>query len=296
MRKIIGNKAILTGFQISVAIASSLYLLLKFWQSRDLLVQIPRINFVFLLLAILLMPLNYLLEAYKWRILQRRSRIIDLWTALYEVLRGIPYGVVTPWKIGEWYGRAELSSTRFKTMVMAALGGYLQQLATVGFGLIGFLGILGVHWNVVGFIVFWCFWVVLSYLALRFVGRKWNRFVFLREIYVYDYVLGFGLALLRYLVFSTQYVLVFIAFGVSANIEFLYISVFIIFFSLNVLPLNVVADLGIRGSVSYWLLSNYASVYTLGIASLTLWGINVGLTTILGSWLLVKGILADKKI
>ncbi len=296
MRKIIVNKAILTGFQILVAIISSGYLFLKFWQSRYLLGQMPQVNFVFLSLAILLMPLNYFLEASKWRLLQRRTRLIDLWTAYYEVLRGIPYGVITPWKIGEWYGRAEMSHNRFMTIVMAALGGYLQQLATVGFGLIGILGILGVRWNIAGLFVFWVILVVISYLFLGYAGTKWSKFAFLKEIFVVDYLLGFSLALLRYLVFSTQYVLVFLAFGVQADISFLYMSVFVIFFALNILPLNVIADLGIRGSVAVWLLANYADVYTVSLASLTLWGINVGLTTILGSLLLVKGVLVDKKV
>ena len=296
MRKIIENKRILTGFQISVAVISGLYLVIKFWQSRDLFSQAQQTNFIFLLIAVLLMPLNYLIEATKWRFLQRHNRAIDLRTAYYEVLRGIPYGVITPWKIGEWYGRAELSNDRFSTIVIAALGGYLQQLATVGFGLVGILVILGVRWSFVGIGIFWLGVVAFSYFLLKFIANKFDKFRFLNEVFVKDYFVALLLALLRYLVFSTQYVFVFLAFGVNASIVFLYVSVFVIFFALNVVPLNVIADLSVRGSVAIWLLGSYANVYTLGLASLTLWGINVGLTSALGSLLLVRKVFASKKV
>lgn len=58
-----------------------------------------------LLLCVAAMPVNWLLDAWKWKLLVGGSAPVSWMTALRTVLSGIPLALVTPQRLGEYLGR-----------------------------------------------------------------------------------------------------------------------------------------------------------------------------------------------
>ena len=94
-------------------------------------------GWLWLALCILLMPLNWGLEAYKWKKLMSPHMEGALFSAIKTVLAGITAGLVTPARIGEYAGRLITSDPRHKTEVISAtlLGSIGQNLCNIIFGL-----------------------------------------------------------------------------------------------------------------------------------------------------------------
>ncbi len=295
MLKKLLNKRILTGFQILIAILANGYVVMKFLSRGKGLFDYSFGWPWYFVFALLLMPVNYFMEAKKWQVLLAPQRKVDFWESLFIVLRSIPYGILTPWRVGEWYGRAEMERKKFESSVLAALGGYIQQLVTVSFGVLGVMGIFGF----VKGITVW-FVALLMVLAGYFLVKKaylvWPRFRFLRNLDIRLYVHASFWAVLRYLVFSLQYVFVLKFVGVQAGFLYLLFSVAVIYLVVNVLPLDVFSGFGVRSSAAVFLLQNSGNVLAISLAGLLVWGINVGLSTVSGSLLIFRGVFARKQI
>ncbi len=102
--------------------------------------QIQNSNPLWLAITVFLMPMNWLLEALKWRKLAQAFENYSVWYAFRAVLAGITIGVFTPNRIGEYGGRL-LFTTKDKTVetiISTLLGSFSQILATLFFGLLGF--------------------------------------------------------------------------------------------------------------------------------------------------------------
>ena len=295
MSKKLLNKRILTGFQILMAIAANGYVLVKFFSRGKHLFEYDFGWSWYLVFAVLLMPVNYFLEARKWQVLMSSQRKVDLVQSFFIVLRSVPYGVLTPWRVGEWYGRAEMEQRKIESSVLAALGGYIQQLATVSFGVLGVVEIFGFSrsselWLLVVFMVLLgYFWVKKAYLI-------WPKFEFLKHLNLWLYLRTAVWAFLRFLIFSLQYVLVLKFAGVKADLAYLFYSVWVIYLSLNVLPLSSFTDFGVRSGVAIFLLGKFGNVLTISLAGLLVWAINIGLSTVLGSLLIMQGAIVKKQV
>ncbi|MBL7753676.1 MAG: flippase-like domain-containing protein, partial [Chitinophagaceae bacterium] len=57
------------------------------------------------LVVIVLMIVNWTIEAQKWRFLLKGTENFSLWTSLQSVLTGLAVSVITPNRIGEYMGR-----------------------------------------------------------------------------------------------------------------------------------------------------------------------------------------------
>ena len=295
MSKKLLNKRILTGFQILVAILANGYVVMKFLSRGQGLFDYSLGWSWYLFFAVLLMPVNYFMEAKKWQVLLSSQRRVDFWESLFIVLRSIPYGILTPWRVGEWYGRAEVERKKFESSVLAALGGYIQQLVTVSFGILGVIGIFGFAKSATVWLIV-VLMVLLGYFLVKKAYLILPGFKFLRGLDFRLYLRTSIWAVLRYLVFSFQYVLVLKFVGVEAGFLYLFFSVAVIYLTINVLPLSSFTDFGVRSSAAIFLLEKSGNVLAISLAGLLVWGINVGLSTVLGSVLIFHGVFARKQI
>jgi hypothetical protein len=98
-----------------------------------------------------------------------------------------------------------------------------------------------------------------------------------------------GLSLLRYSIFLLQYFALFQFFGVSLTISISFITVAFVFLSMALIPAMALADLGIRGQLSLWIVGAFNS-NLLGIVmtTTTIWFINLILPAIVGAAFLSK--------
>ena len=96
--------------------------------------------------------------------------------------------------------------------------------------------------------------------------------------------LTLGYSLLRYIVFSAQFYLLLIVFNVDIAMISAFALIALTFFTMAIIPTVALTELGVRGSVALYFLSQ-VSENTTGIitATFVLWVINLALPAIIGS-------------
>ena len=95
----------------------------------------------FLVLALVLMPLNIAIEAFKWKILAGVAQPTSYTQAVKSVLGGIALSIVTPNRIGEYPGRILYMKRKntIRLISVAILAAFAQFLTLFTFGIIGLL-------------------------------------------------------------------------------------------------------------------------------------------------------------
>ncbi len=117
-------------------IADKLLLQNDFKDQRELFRQnMQGEKFYLFLIAFLLMPVNWLLETVKWRILLQdgKTSFINL---LKGVIAGVTFGFVTPARSGEFIGRVIYLDDAHKAKVfyLSSIGGIAQTAVTLVVG------------------------------------------------------------------------------------------------------------------------------------------------------------------
>ncbi|MEO1049434.1 MAG: hypothetical protein AAFX87_02355 [Bacteroidota bacterium] len=255
-----------------------------------------------LILPILLMPINWLLEAIKWKILASKIQKIDLFQAYSGVLVGLSLSFITPHGIGDYAGRIwSLNATNRNRLLGSILvGRWLQMLATLLFGTLGvyylFPGCIALI-LIVSFIVLviaLCLKPKVFINALAGIFRSFSRLRVYRWISYYfsiikDYtrleLLTVGLlSVIRYCIFAFQFFWILTLFEVALPADIKLAGVSWIFLAKSILPsFNFLSDLGIREFAAIQFFEQYAADNVDVIASsLFLWLINILVPTLLG--------------
>jgi uncharacterized membrane protein YbhN (UPF0104 family) len=90
---------------------------------------------VVLTAVFLLMLVNWVTEAYKWRMQLKDIAVISLWTSIQSVFCGLTVGVITPNRIGDYGARVFFLSPRRRAYGLVALGiGALAQFILITIG------------------------------------------------------------------------------------------------------------------------------------------------------------------
>jgi len=269
-------------------------------------------------LVFLLMPLNWGLESIKWQFLIRKVEIIRFPTAFKAVLIGTAISFFTPNRIGDFFGRVFIlkRGDRIDGIFATIIGNLGQLFITLIMGstaLLFFLPKLNAdYFNFASFTLLIIIilialanaLLVLIFLNIGFLHTFISRFQFLEKYrfirhlqILQNFDTGellkiLGLSLMRFLIYSFQFYLVFFSFGISLPFLSGMMIIFILFFMLTALPTVAIAELGVRGIISLFVLKTFASAeLSLGsleasviAASSTLWFINLALPAILGTF------------
>lgn len=255
---------------------------------------------------------NWGLESLKWKQLMRQTESISYSEAFRGVLTGVSFTLFTPNRIGEYLGRIwHLSSaSRGAAVSLSVAGGLAQLFVTTLGGMIayeflwrgGFSLPLLPDTAVAYFPFQWLGWSVtilllVIYFNMGEVGSFLTRQKRLSAIQHWMQALVqlsrsellrvLFLSILRYLVFLFQYYLMFEFFGVDISLSMACITVAFVFLAMALIPTMALADLGLRGQLSIWVVGAF-STNTLGIvlAATTIWFINLILPAIAGGILL----------
>ncbi len=262
-----------------------------------------------LVLVAVLTPLNWSLEALKWRELAAKIQPVTFGDAFRGVLAGLSLGFATPANLGDFAGRlgSLKSDRRLENLGALAVGNAMQFYVSLLGGTLAYGYFLAKilpqptagHWLVLGLLLVtlgFGLWVAARRRTVPalFESRRWlQRFgQYVRVVAEYSpgelgRVLGW--AALRYAVFTGQFMLVLPVFGIDLPLADALCGVTLVFFAKTAIPaFHFLSDLGVREFTalyffSFWHVAPEAVVS----ATLTLWLINILLPAAVGTgWLL----------
>ncbi len=264
-------------------------------------------------LCIVLMPINWSLEGFKWKLLASKIETISFSTALKGTLAGLGLGFITPHAIGDYVARIYFLNLKHKT---EALGAVLLSRISMFFVSI-FYGILAFYiltefkafktslffdekimlfilaCSILLFIILLHF-NIFERINYKQLGQKWiiwfwNSLKIITQYSLSDLSVCLLLSFLRYTIFTFQYLLLLQFLGIDIYNILIVSAVWMIFFTKTVFPnFNILNDLGIREVASVYFLSELGVPSSTAIvASLSLWVINILIPTISGVFVLI---------
>ena len=266
------------------------------------------------------MLVNWSIEAFKWKLSIQNVQRINFFKAFKAVLSGISFSVTTPNRMGEYFGRVLYmeEGNRLRTISLTIVGSISQLMITLLMGAVGIIflmpkiqsaEIISVLW--VKVLLYGVIAVLIGltvfYFRLTWLIKWIDRFPqSSRYIYLVNTLedLNSGLlfkllflSLLRFIVFSIQYYLLFRLYGTGINWWPGFWAVSVSFLIMAIIPTFAIAELGLRGKVSLKLLG-LLSANDLGITITTgtIWLINLVVPAIIGSLLIlgIKKIVTNK--
>jgi hypothetical protein len=271
-----------------------------------------------ILLVILLMVLNWSIEAKKWQHSVASIYRITFSQAFKAILSGVSFSVTMPNRIGEYLGRIAYmpEGNRLKTISVTLVGSISQLFVTVVCGTIGFVFLrnqliqhqviseIFYRFAVTGFLMVIIFLTVI-YFKISFIEKLFERWIknspylyLIESLRSFNVQLLFRLLLLsflRYLVFLMQYYLLFALFDIELSVVIICGVVSVLFLILAVVPTIALVEVGLRGEVSLQLMGMFtANTLGVGLASVSIWFINLVLPAIVGS-VLFLGIKVFKR-
>ena len=261
-----------------------------------------------LLIVVLLMVfINWMIEARKWQFLVNRFGSISLGRAFKATIAGTCFSLFTPNRVGEFLGRVIFvqPSERRKAVFATIVGSIAQFLTTILMGCFaaiwfiytnatiqGIQGLgLGVVLSLSIILAFLCLIIYFQPSIIRTVFnnirwlRKWRQAILVLDRYDNAaLVTVLVLSILRYLVFSTQFVMLLFLFNVDISVTNAYASVFLVYLISTILPTVIFSELGVRELVAWSVMSAFAT-NEIGIvaASFVLWVINLLVPAAVGS-------------
>jgi hypothetical protein len=261
--------------------------------------------------ALLLMAVNWSLEAIKWKQLVNHLMPMRWSRALLCVLSGVSFTMLTPNRMGEFLGRVLYmpDGSRMRAAALTSLSSLSQLIVTMAAGILGLaclqqLPSYADEWPPMLTNVFLAgtALAMLAALLLYFnVGglvrilERWPpfaRYSFIMhpigEIKNLELLKILGLAALRYLVFLLQYWLIFRWFDISIAAGWLAAGTAVMFLILAVVPTISLAEIGIRGQVGLFVFQLFTSQsLAILLATAAIWVINIILPALAGSLILL---------
>lgn len=277
---------------------STLYDLYVEWNAQKILL---------LAAVILLMVLNWTIEAGKWRLLLKGTEEFSLSRSLQSVLTGVAVSVITPNRIGEYMGRILYlkNVNKIQGITVTIIGSFAQLIIT------GFLGLSGLiyyisyikqgNWLTVLLIssIILCASLTYFYFHLYKIIEWTKGITFLRKIRIYlEIVKRFDqkqllyilfLSFIRYIVYTVQFLLLLQVMMVFAPLADLIFTIWLIFWAMAIVPTIAIAEIGVRGETAlYFLLPLSANQLGIVSSSLMLWLINLIIPALIGCLFVYK--------
>jgi hypothetical protein len=264
-------------------------------------------------LVILLMPVNWSLEAVKWKLLLKHSAHVTIGDSLRSVLGGLSIGFATPARVGEFAGRVMFlhRGERVDGIYLSAIGGLAQSIVTFFtalFMLRFYSGNANAFFSAYSYVAFALLALIMIAIYISFeqvaVWLKKSKW------HISDYVIDetktphrndkwlvFLTSILRYGVYVLQYYLLMRFIGIDADVFEMVAAISLILFLQSVSPLIPLTDMTVRGGIALLVLDNYGSSMTMGIfmVPVMLWVINLLIPAIIGYFYILK-LQADDSI
>ena len=261
-------------------------------------------NWVYLVGCVLLMPINWLIESVKWRILILPWKNLTKIDAMKAIYAGISVGLVTPARIGEYGGRLLLidGEDRIKSIPATLISSIAQNISNIIGGYIGalifcycyfsfnrFVYIVGSILGLLVIIMLCALFFNISKLKLDGLNRWWLGKLLNKQAHIisqYDRPIlkrVLTLSYLRYLIYCTQYVLILDFLGLELSLLAAFSGVAVIYLFQSGIPLPPILSVIARGELAIVIWSLFtANVGGILVATFGLWVINLVFPALLG--------------
>ena len=276
-----------------------------------------------LVFIIILMLANWGLESLKWRFLFRKYEKISVLKALQATFAGTTVSIFTPNRTGEFFGRVFIlnSTPPLKGILITIIGSMSQLLVTIVMGSLclllalwifpGFSEIIipPVLWGGSALIITIDALLILLFFNVPFLSLSLQRFIKPRWLHIrkymrifaqysgHDLLIILGFSFLRFIIFSSQYVLLIKMLDVPLPFFTGLVLIGIMYLFISAVPSIALSELGIRGSIAlfvfdFWFKSAQLSPNDYGgliiAASILIWMINIITPAIIGSLFLFR--------
>ncbi len=271
-----------------------------------------------LTIVILMMFVNWSIEAYKWRYLLKDEEQIGFLRSLKAVFAGITVSIFTPNRVGEFLGRVFIlkKAKPLRAVFITIIGSYSQLLVTLILGYIAVIYFsvqylhhfesvpvwffnavaLGVGLIILLLTLLYLNLSILDPLVNRLINSRWKKvgqyFSVFSRFNTATLLRVFGFSLLRYGVFTLQFLLLIQLFQVQVPWFDGFLLIALMFFTMSAIPTVTLAELGVRGSVTITLFRMYLELnqeftpmmeFGVFSASSALWLINLALPALFGT-------------
>lgn len=237
---------------------------------------------------------NWFFEVLKWQNLVNSFKKISFFEATQQTFGSLTASIFTPNRIGE-YGAKMLyfkKENAKRIVLLNFVHNSSQMLATTLFGVIGVLAsgfeVLNLFLLVAGFTI-----IVLIVIFFRKIEiyefsiqkiidkiRKLDRTILLKT---------FSFSMFRYLIFSTQFLVLLLFFEVDIEISIALATIFTIYLLASILPSIHLMDVAIKGSVALFLFSKLGiEDWKILTVTTLMWLFNLVLPVILGSYFVIQ--------
>ena len=279
------------------------------FNNADVLQQI-KAHYSILIVIVLMMFLNWFLEALKWQFLIKKIEEISFSRSVRAVFSGITVSAFTPNRVGEYGGRVFCleKADRIQAVFITIIGSMAQLITTIFFGSIGILllpslmpefteilSLMEYSYPILVFVFLLLnLLLIFIYLNTSVLSLLLSRIKFLNKYKKYNSVFSFYSAeelakvllfsVARYAVFTTQFFILLHVFGVVINYTDALVLIMTMLFVISVIPTIAITEIGVRGSVALFLFGLISS-NTVGILSATfvMWIINLLLPALIGT-------------
>ena len=253
-----------------------------------------------LMVCVALFPVNRLCEAWKWQFLVRGIEPMNILEAQRQVYYGTLAGFVTPYKIGEYPGRALLfRKTRqhwLSATCMGMIGGYAMTTIIIVAGLPSVIYWLApsssLLWSIVSALIcalaaIFALPVLMRVLQQRNWKSEQSRLLIqsMAGLTPTDISKLLGISLLRYSVFIVQLLLCLLFCGVQLRIQSMIATLPLYYLLITVTPNVPAAEIAVRGAWAAVIFERFGSDVTAAaiIATLLLWLINTIFPLVIGT-------------
>ncbi len=257
--------------------------------------------------SILLFPVNWGIEGYKWMLITSQIQKINYATATKSVYAGICVGNLAPGRATEFLAKIHFfkPENRISITVLHFVNGMFQLSITVLFGLLALLlrsnasadndELLKTVSIILSTVVMLGFVLALfninklmNWLYKRFsknssaeaVHISWGNGL-LVKLFFFSFV--------RYMVFSLQFVLLMHIFNVQANYVYLFTGIYIYFLFTTIIPMFSIIEAAVRTAIALVVFSDLGlSNASLAVVAILLWLINIVFPSIVGYIILLR--------
>lgn len=308
-----GWSAFLKWFILIAAYSFLAYTLIAFNHYEQLFAwwrQMPVTQFRWLAVVLVLLPLNWLLEAVKWGMLTSNIQKINLKTSIKAVLAGISTGFFTPNRVGEVVGRMMYlnAGNRKAGVAMGIVNSLTQNMVMAMCGVPAcivyfssannapeldveaYLLMIGAFLLIFG-ILYFSLPKLSRYLALANLAATVSSFTAGLAAYTRgDLLLIVGASLLRYFVFCTQFFFMLRFFGIQLQPFEALIAIPVNYLFVTFSPSFAFSEAAVRSSYAVLVIGSYsAQVVNIALAGVCIWAVNFVIPMLVGSVVMVGG-------
>lgn len=259
--------------------------LIQSWTDFNWLLNNHRFYTILVVLGIGLM-INWSLEAYKWQILLSPKEHIYFRTSLKAVLSGIPIGLLTPGRIGEFSGRIWFAKNKIFATIATLCGNLTQLIITLLLGAVSWFFLKDslpsfgeFEFSTASIVLFFSLLILMFFVIIRYKQSWYHDLI---QIKVRHWLQSLCISFLRYLSFAIPFAFLLIA-AYPDNPKLVIWMIPFTYLLQALLPVFALAEIGIR-AVSIGIIAEYLSLEPVRAvqAGILIYFINVLIPAIVG--------------